>query len=526
MRGRVLQALAVGLAFVFLGTAWSFASPPGSTNDEEYHLANVWCAWGEWEGCQFSPPAEELAAGAVADGSVWIPGFLRDVNCYQRGSQSTACLEGKDSQLVNSYRQSYGYNPSTYYVVMRTLAWSNDQSSLQLIRLFNVALTGILVGLAVFVSKSSVRRGIVLAWGIAAIPWLVIYASSTNPSAWAIAGVGTVWAFGLSTLDRENPRSLRWVALGGLIFATVVAISGRFDSFAWLALALVSILVYSIGSQRFHVTRALAAGLAIAVAVTAIAAVQLNRQRLGFMSFGIPEWNRATDQPHPLLKDLLEIPWWDSSWFGAQPPVWIPSNGEPLTLRDGFVPIGIGVNLGDSFFPSAVGYLLGFAALAVVFASIPRFARRNWAILAGLSLALVTIMIAFRAKTDFVVVASMQGRYFLPWLMIFLAAALTIESRKRALLSRGQVMVVSAMLILGGSLAWLAFAGRYAVNLSGTFTNFGQEPVWWWAWGPSRLVWFLIAAVATVSWVVVTLRYAVRPLRDLKEPERSGDRVP
>ena len=73
------------------------------------------------------------------------------------------------------------------------------------------------------------------------------------------------------------------------------------------------------------------------------------------------------------------------------------------------------------------------------------------------------------------------------------------------------------MLVVAGSLAWLAFASRYAVNLSGTFTNFGQEPVWWWAWGPSRLVWFAIASLATLMWAIVTLRYAARPTKDLEQ---------
>lgn len=32
------------IAFVFLGWSWAFASPTGSSADENYHLSSIWCA--------------------------------------------------------------------------------------------------------------------------------------------------------------------------------------------------------------------------------------------------------------------------------------------------------------------------------------------------------------------------------------------------------------------------------------------------------------------------------------------------
>lgn len=515
----------MGLAFVLLGTAWAFASPPGSTNDEEYHLANVWCAWGEWEGCRFKSPEAVPLNGSEFEGAVWIPEFLRSVNCYQRGTQSTECLRNKSELLVDSFRQGYQYNPSGYYVVMRALVWNNGISSLQVIRLFNVLVTGLIIGLAVFTSSPKVRRGLILAWGIAAIPWVVIYASSSNPSAWVIVGVGCAWAFLLSLLDGRNTHAYRWLALVGFALSIAIAVSARFDGLVWVCVSTVAVFAYVKGKGDYYLPSWLLLSGGVASVVVGLIALRFNWSRLGFSSFSIPEWNRATDQMHPLLKDISELPWWIASFWGAQPPTWIPANGEPQSVRDGFVPVALIGNLGDSYFPSIVGYLLGFAAVALVFTAIPRFSRRNWAILGLLGVSLLVIVFAFRAKSDFVVVAPIQNRYFLPWLMLVLAFALTVRGRSRPLLSRGQAIVIGTMLVIGGSLAWLAFASRYAVNLSGTYTNFGQDPVWWWPWGPSRLVWFLIAVVATTLWVVVTLRYAAKPLNELDRVETPPDRV-
>lgn len=525
MWGRGSYATLFSFALALLGATWAFASPPGSTNDEEYHLANIWCAWGEWAGCRYVPSETESSAGAEVYGPVEIPEFLRSINCYQRGSQSTQCLQDKDGLLVNSFRQGYDYNPSGYYTVMRALVWNNDQSSLQVIRLFNVILTALLVGLAVSVSRPRVRRGLVLAWGVAAIPWVVIYVSSSNPSAWVIAGVGTAWAFLLSSLDRRNTHGYRWLALIGFTLAVGVTVSARFDGLVWIFFTALAVFAYVVGKQDYYLPRWMLLVGGIISLVVGLIALRFNWTRLGFADFSIPEWNRATDQMHPILKDILEIPWWIASFWGAQPPTWIPANGEPQSLRDGFFPVALIGNLGDSYFPSIVGYLLGFAALAVVFVAIPRFDRRNWVILGLLAVTLLVIVFAFRAKSGFVVVAPIQNRYFLPWLMLFLAFALTVRGIAKPLLSRGQAIVLGSMVTVGGSLAWLAFASRYALNLSGTYTNFGQDPVWWWAWGPSRLVWFLIAVVATTLWVVVTLRYATKPLSELDPAEDSLDRV-
>lgn len=521
MRKRLGAALLVFVSFTALGVTWSFASPPGSTNDEEYHLANIWCSWGEWEGCRFSDPNNPEATTNELSGPVWIPEFLRSVNCYQRGTQSTECLANKGAGLVNSFRQGDGYNPSAYYQVMRTFVGANDRTSLQVVRLLNVAITGFLLGFAVFVSRSYVRRGVVLAWGIAAIPWIVIYASSSNPSAWVIAGTGTAWAFTLSLLDRTNSKSYRLAATGGLALATLVVLSARFDGIAWLLLSMSVAIGLAVGGTRFRVPAwGILTWIALSVA-GAVVAFAWNWRRLGFSELTFPEWNRATDQPFPLLKDLLEVPWWFTSFFGTQPSAWIPSNGEPQSLNDGFVPLALTTNLGDMFFPSLVGILLFLAASFTIFSCVPRYHLRTWLVLVLLVVVLLSIVYLFRLRTDFGPTAALQNRYFLPWLMVFLGAALTVRGRVRPLLSRGQALVVGTMFVVGGSVAWLAFASRYAVNLTGTFTNFGQEPVWWWPWGPSRLVWFLIAISVTLLWVVVTLRYAAKPLRELDDPAHS-----
>lgn len=44
---RALLILGIGLLAIAGLGAWAFASPAGSSPDDDYHLASIWCAQGE-----------------------------------------------------------------------------------------------------------------------------------------------------------------------------------------------------------------------------------------------------------------------------------------------------------------------------------------------------------------------------------------------------------------------------------------------------------------------------------------------
>ena len=66
--------------------AWAFASPIGSSPDDDYHLTSSWCA---------GPAAGELCEpGEVADERV-VPEALTDIACYAYDPQESAACQGE-----------------------------------------------------------------------------------------------------------------------------------------------------------------------------------------------------------------------------------------------------------------------------------------------------------------------------------------------------------------------------------------------------------------------------------------------
>lgn len=516
-----------GIAFLLLGTTWAFASPQGSATDEEFHLTTTWCAWGEWSGCAIDDTVVR------ADGSTRarvvpyysVPDYIANINCYFYGDQSAACLAERTTNPVETRRFNVEHNPDLYYVVMRTLASEDAPRSVQLMRLANVLLASALLTWALLVARPAVARGLTLAWGLAAIPLVVFYISSTNPSAWALAGMGTFWAFALTAASAGITRRRRIVAVSGALVAAGLALAARYDSLVWIALSLLVVGVLRLPrprTSRHWIAIAAVTGVSLVVAVLAVAA-NLNRLLLG--DFGIPGGTTSSDQPNPVVRLVLELPSYLASMFGAQRPVWVQGENAVRATLEGYTPIGLAQSLGDSYFASAVGYLLGGAALSAVIIAVGHYRRRTTIAMVGLVVFLPLVMILIRGIAGFGP-QSVQPRYLLPWLLITLGIGLTVWTRGAPLLRRGQAVVLGILVAAGGSLAWLVLASRYAVGQDAAFTNFGQEPEWWWSWGPSRLVWFAIAVVVTGLWAAATVGRAALDGRQAPPGRRVRGRGP
>ena len=57
----MLLAGLCALALVAVGLAWSLASPAGSSPDDDFHLASIWCATGDPAVCRRT--GEEIEEG-------------------------------------------------------------------------------------------------------------------------------------------------------------------------------------------------------------------------------------------------------------------------------------------------------------------------------------------------------------------------------------------------------------------------------------------------------------------------------
>ena len=264
----------------------------------------------------------------------------------------------------------------------------------------------------------------------------------------------------------------------------------------------------------------LSVGIAGMLALVGLGYFALRDRYLGWpMSW--PGAQTATDQPNPVLKTLMEIPGFFLGLLGGQRPGYVLSDSGFNQGVDGYRPTGLLYGLGwaEVQLPSIVS-IAGLVAVVVV-AAVGLNSYRVSRLVAVLFLitAVVGQILVMRSMVDFISFWEIQPRYFVPIFLVILGLLAFSPGLRKPLLTRAQALVVILGLVIGGSVAWMTTAARYAIGPDAAFTNFGQTPDWWWEVGPSRLVWFLIVVGATTLWAWATVwNFGTKPVAPRKHP--------
>jgi hypothetical protein len=502
MMSRTKLAALSAVAFMLLGVVWAFASPRGSSADEDFHLVNIWCAWGDSEICQLNPDAP---------GSAFVPESLVDSWCYARwpAQISAGCLNELTMNPVETSRLSadgLGYSIA-FFDTMRVMAGTNIEFSVQVMRIFNVIVASLFFFWALISANWAISRALALTWGVAMIPLGVFFVASVNPSSWAIIGVGTYWAFLASLMSKSRKTRGRKISLAfGTAASAVLAFTARTDSGIYLAITTLAILVWRWNFIATHLSRAskllLAAG--VSVALLCIAWIQIRRYQV--FPFSFPGAQTTTDQPVPAIKTLLEVPSFIYGLFGGQSARTALRDSPVAQSLEGYRPVGFTQGLGwtDTQIPSMVALIIGAAVLAMMLMGWRTYEKTRvlaFLLLIGASLVQILLM---RSYFDFTSAAFIQPRYFFPVALVIIGIALSMKS-SASFLNKFQAFGITALLALAGSIAWLAVSTRYAIGPEASYTNFGQAIEWWWPVGPGRLSSFLIVTTVTTIWVAVSV---------------------
>lgn len=496
-------------ALLGLGISWSFASPHGSSADDDFHLTKIWCSWGESEYCQDAGDQQ----------GVFVPRTVAFPSCYVNwpSSVSASCTNELNYDVVYTTRYDFGNQyPGLFHRVMGLMAGKDVVASVQLMRIFNVVLATILLGAALLLVRPVIRRALAVSWGIGLVPVGIFFIASTNASSWVIIGIGIFWAVLLSLVRtgvRRDANSILQLML--LVVLVLLVLGARRDGGLYLsAVAVATVIVGLKGRPRSPIAIGGVVAIVLALSVTFLVR--------GFSWIGdiwqtvitsIPGAQTATDQPNPILKTLLEVPSFVAGLWGGQRPSFIMSDSGFRQGVDGYRPVGFAYGLGwtDFALPSIVGVLALVAAVTVMSAGFNSYQRRRVVAFLLLLLALVTQVMMMRVVSNFTAEWSVQPRFVFPYVLPL--AGIALLAHRRRLLSNFQALVASFSVAIAGAFAWLATASRYAVGPDAAFTNFGQAADWWWSTGPSRLVWFILASVATAAWVYATIwRFGTAPL--------------
>lgn len=462
----------IALLGIVLGSVvWAISSPVGGSPDDDYHLGSIWCPVPVDEsGCDYVE-----SNGEIVD--VMVPQTVAESpRCTAfKSDQDASCTDSlSDDRMVESNRFDAGNYPGGYYRFHNLLVGSDVDRSVLSMRIVNILLAYLLLGLVVILSPPELKLPVVVSAMTAWTPMGVYFIASNNPSSWTISG-GLIYAAGLvAAMKATEWRQWALAALGaaGAVMAALSRADGAFYIFV-ISLA-VWLLIPATRSRLIPLS------VSVMASVAGLAVFFDSNQVSGLTADG--GWP-LSDMPlrSILVSNLLSLPenigslWgltWGPGWFD------VPLKGWS-TLTMIFTAGGV-VYAGARFL--GVRKLLGGLVMAGALLGVP------------------VVSMTLRHVQP---VYYYQGRYTLPLLAVFfLVWLMGSDERQRPFCGRGQLVLLAAAAAVSNSLALHSLIVRYAVGTdAGVILRVGAPE--WWPWDVSPTwMWILgsgLMLVGTVS---------------------------
>ena len=461
------------LAFLSFG-AWSLSSAPGSTPDDDYHLSSIWCT---------DIGGADLCAMEERNRQKMVPSALPESRCYaQFPNESAACqpimttADGRETMTnrLNSVQQLY---PTGFYQFHSVAAGQNIETSVIVMRLVNAALfIGLNVALWLLV-PTRLKHPLVFAWFGTMVPLAMFLIPSTNPSSWAIIGVGSAWVALLGYLEHSGWQ--RWML--GVMFVVFVGVAASARTDATLfAIASSGVALLATDAPFRQLIRRLwipALGVVLAVGVLFFQRGALGAVTSGFRNRDAESfdwgllWNNMIETPGLWLGVVGGWPWGSLGWLDTPMP-------QIVAL------------FSMAVFVALIGVGLAGATLRIRLVSALMFVM-VWAI----PLYLLQI-------SGFLVGAGFQSRYVMPLIVVLLGIMLLRPTGHPGLFSqKTHVVMITVALTLSNSIALHQNIRRYVTGLGEPGFNLNADREWWW-WSLSG------SGITPMSvWVVGTLAF-------------------
>jgi hypothetical protein len=491
------------LAAAIVLVGWLLSSPPGSSPDDGYHLASIWCSRGYVDGfCLENPGAASPEERAL------VPFAIKGVSCYAYDpTASAACTLEVLSTSPNQYTASSGGNITgerapLYYWTMHAFVSEDIPAALARIRLANVAILLAMLAATMAVATAPIRRAVALTWLLASLPLGLFIVTSANTGAWGLIGLGTFWANAVSI--RSAPSRLRKAAAALLAVAgLVMALGSRTEALGHTIVSIAALgLMYAVerstqepfrqrpAAIRARMTRLrlVTGGLALAALAVAVAILPIS----DYLSGATWEIRKGHAElvrrgfGEPLLVLVLEAP---QMWTGPFGDKW-------------------GLGWIDTPMPSisalaAMATFLAVLALALKDAP-PAKMVATITVFAGM-LVLPVLSLLWAGN---VVGEQLQPRMYMALLFVLLGLALIPTSDGPVLrLGGGQRTVLVVALGIGQATALHTNMRRYVSGLdSSRYLNLNKTIEWWWADVPSPMFVWAVTSVAYVALAAFILK--------------------
>jgi len=468
-------AIVGGAATVF---AWALSSPVGSSPDDDYHMASIWCPAPLDHSCNVRTDSR----GVV---EVEVPAQVANSSgCYAgNATVSGACTTRIADVNVFTARVNTGQYPGLYYTIMHVFVGPDVYRSVLVMRVVNGAIAIVLIGLVAIALPRSGRRLLAYSTLPVCVPLMIYLVASINPSGWALIGVTVAW-FSMYAAFVATSR-VRTVLSGLLaVVGAGLAASARTDAGSYLCLAAFVATILFWPRIRFNRPRIV---LPLIVALVGLA---------GFMSGNQSEvlttgFSGAGGSLILFVSDLVLM---------------------PIFMLD-FTAGGFGLNWADTVMPAIVCAPVAILAVGLLVLGMRRLDWRKFVSFVCVYGVYFGLPLYLFVRSGFVLGEGLQPRYLAPLLPILMCVALWRPGHGGARrLSRVQTLVLVAGLVLAHTIALHIQIQRFTSGLGVSSLNLNSNVEWWHS-GPSPMATWIIGAVgfALITLTLFILRRGGNP---------------
>ena len=447
--------------------AWAFASPVGSSPDDDFHLASIWCQNANTNLCQpSSQPDSKLVSSQLTSIYCFAHQPQVSANCQWNALNFAGPLvETKRGNFSNEY-------PSGFYSAMSILANDDPVGNVLSMRLLNSAIFIACLVVALLVGTTQAKKWLPWGWLLVASPLALFLIPSTNPSSWAITGVGFSWFFLLQVGLQSGWR--RWVSMTMFLICALLATQSRADASVFVVLA--SALVLFVWWREIR-SKLLTLGLTIAAGCLASITLLTTHQLSAASTSGLVDQDVATQNAGGiglLGFNAVQLPEYFAGMLG-------------LT----------GLGWTDTELPATVWLNSSIVVAMALFLVLGKLSRRQAAaffVVIGLVVAIALFMFQVAGAH---VGAIVQPRYLFPLVVSVTGVFWYVGTVDMGLLlSRLQMLVLALLIGCSAVVALYVNLSRYlqgqqsgfSPNLNSTLMGVHE---WWFAPLPPMQVWIL-----------------------------------
>jgi hypothetical protein len=465
--------------FFVLLASWAMSSPIGAANDDEFHLASIWCAKGDSDNCTLQKMPEENPDTVVKE--IWyrdamVPSQFSGVWCWiHKSSSSAACNDPESKNFSLNRTNAYNY-PGLYYSIMNLFILNDVENSVLFLRLISIFLICSIFFVTLVIVNKEMKLNLIFLWLLTLFPFTIFFYSSNNPFGLHLAIISVFWVV-ISSFLLEKDRVVKRLKFVFLLFLLLLGLGTRVDTGIFLSFSATIVSIFHFDTIKMMVkSQKVYLFSLISIIFVPILYFLFQEQFTYLDGSTVPDPTLRKRGVAILVKNLIDLPTYFYGILGGK-----GHQDWPLGLSWDDTPM---LNLVPFLLMLILGVTLGYLLKVVPRINILMSAIT---ILLGVAVPVMFLQQMGRGATG-----AISPRYLIPFL--FLALAFLIYQNKTSFFKHfnDNFLIVFGLCIFGaGALSQRTLINRFVSGLTEDELRFGlikfsvrNNIEWWWDFGP------------------------------------------